>query len=78
MIYCVVPEAMADELYDKLVEYYVGDPNVKVIVDRRMEDRRAGEQPLAAAEREAAGRREKRDRRTRARVSADATASAAE
>ena len=40
MIYCVVPEALADELYDKLVEYYKDDPNVKVIIDRRSKDRR--------------------------------------
>jgi len=35
MIYCVVPNAMADELYDRLVEYYREDPNVEVIIDRR-------------------------------------------
>ena len=40
MIYCVVPEPLADELYDKLVEYYQDDPNVKVIIDRRSSDRR--------------------------------------
>jgi len=40
MIYCVVPEPLADELYDKLVEYYKDDPNVKVIIDRRSKDRR--------------------------------------
>jgi hypothetical protein len=40
MIYCVVPEPLADELYDKLVEYYKDDPNVKVIIDRRSNDRR--------------------------------------
>ena len=40
MIYCVVPEALADELYDKLVDYYKDDPNVKVIIDRRSTDRR--------------------------------------
>ena len=41
MIYCVVPEEMADELYDKLVNYYEDDPNVTVIVDRRKQSRRA-------------------------------------
>ena len=41
MIYCVVPEELADELYDRLVEYYRDDPNVKVIVDRRKSERRA-------------------------------------
>jgi hypothetical protein len=40
MIYCVVPEALADELYDRLVDYYKDDPNVKVIIDRRAKDRR--------------------------------------
>jgi|AntDryMetagUQ889_1029465.scaffolds.fasta_scaffold00442_4 hypothetical protein len=35
MIYCVVPEALADDLYDRLVDYYQEDPNVEVIVDRR-------------------------------------------
>ena len=35
MIYCVVPQALADELYDRLNDYYDGDPNVTVIVDRR-------------------------------------------
>jgi hypothetical protein len=44
MIYCVVPQALAAELYDKLVEYYKDDPGVKVIIDRREgPDRRAGE-----------------------------------
>jgi hypothetical protein len=41
MIYSVVPEALADELYDKLVEHYASDPNVQVIVDRRKSERRA-------------------------------------
>jgi hypothetical protein len=40
VIYCVVPEALADELYDKLVDYYKDDPNVEVIIDRRSADRR--------------------------------------
>lgn len=35
MIYCVVPQALAGELYEKLVGHYKDDPNVKVIVDRR-------------------------------------------
>jgi hypothetical protein len=44
MIYCVVPQALSAELYDKLVEYYKDDPGVKVIIDRREgPDRRAGE-----------------------------------
>jgi hypothetical protein len=35
MIYCVVPQALADELLPKLSDYYKDDPNVEVIVDRR-------------------------------------------
>ncbi len=35
MIYSVVPQALADELYEKLVDYYRDDPNVQVIIDRR-------------------------------------------
>lgn len=35
MIYCVVPQALEGELFDKLTEYYSDDPNVTVIVDRR-------------------------------------------
>ncbi|MFL5904434.1 MAG: hypothetical protein ACJ76Q_11560 [Solirubrobacteraceae bacterium] len=59
MIYCVVPQALADELYDRLVEYYKDDPNVKVIIDRREgPDRRAGQDPGEFKE-----KREVRDRR---------------
>jgi hypothetical protein len=42
MIYCVVPEELAPELYDKLAAYYADDPNVEVIIDRRRGERRAG------------------------------------
>jgi hypothetical protein len=59
VIYCVVPEALADELFDKLTSYYADDENVSVIVDRRKGSRRdAGS---------GGGMREMRDRR-RARV----------
>jgi hypothetical protein len=61
MIYCVIPEEMADELYDRLANYYADDPNVKVIIDRRKGERRAGETPDEAAEQQ----RELRDRRRR-------------
>ena len=44
MIYCVIPQALADELYEKMVAYYKDDANVTVIIDRRDgPDRRAGE-----------------------------------
>jgi len=56
VIYCVVPEALEAELYDKLVAHYEGDPNVQVIVDRRRGERR---EPGAKA----GGLRERRDRR---------------
>ncbi len=61
MIYCVIPEEMADELYDKLATYYADDPNVKVIIDRRKGERRTGEDP-GEAERQ---QRMIRDRRRR-------------
>jgi hypothetical protein len=64
MIYSVVPEELAPELYDKLVAYYADDPNVKVIIDRRHRERRTAD---ASAE---ADQREKRDRR-RSRVPGD-------
>src|SRR5204862_3302548 len=35
VIYCVIPPELADELYDKMVEYYRDNPNVTVIIDRR-------------------------------------------
>jgi hypothetical protein len=65
VIYCVVPQELADELYDKLVAYYADDPNVTVIVDRRHGERR----DRTASENDAA-RRKTRDRR-RPRVPGD-------
>ena len=44
MIYCVIPRELADELYDKMVEYYKDNPDVTVIVERREgPDRRTGQ-----------------------------------
>ena len=57
MIYSVIPEELAPELYDRLVEYYKDDPNVKVIIDRRKSERRA------RASTEGSEQREVRDRR---------------
>ena len=63
MIYCVIPRELADELYDKMVDYYKDNPNVTVIVDRREgADRRSGEDTT-----EHQDRRQVRDRR-RARI----------
>jgi len=59
VIYCVVPEALAGELFDKLAAYYADDPNVEVIVDRRRSERRDRGAPAP----ETASQRELRDRR---------------
>ncbi len=59
MIYCVVPQELAPELYDKLARYYADDPNVEVIIDRRKGERRS--------EGDGGGQRQRRDRR-RARI----------
>ena len=61
MIYCVIPRELADELYEKMVEYYKDNPNVTVIIDRREgPDRRDG---TADAASEFLEKRETRDRR---------------
>jgi hypothetical protein len=72
MIYCVVPEELSDELYPKLAKYYEDDPNVKVIIDRRKSERRAGEdrRDREARNEDGSPRREVRDRR-RPRVAGD-------
>jgi hypothetical protein len=70
MVYCVVPRPLADELYPKLVEYYSGDENVTVIVDRRQFDRRARYAAAAMSPDGVPQRRVVRDRR-RARVPGD-------
>jgi len=63
VIYCVVPEPLADELFEKLESYYAEDPNVTVIVDRRQGSRRDRGSS-------GGGQREVRDRR-RARVAGE-------
>jgi hypothetical protein len=66
VIYCVIPEGLADELYEKMNTYYADDPNVEVIIDRRRGSRRgAGADGSAEAE-----QRVVRDRR-RARITGD-------
>jgi hypothetical protein len=63
VIYCVVPQELAGELFDKLVDYYTDNPDVTVIVDRRRgHDRRS-----AAGRETPDDRRVTRDRR-RSRV----------
>jgi hypothetical protein len=72
MMYCVVPKALGDELYERLVDYYKDDPNVEVIIDRRSKDRRKepdrrGERREAATpvDEDQLPRRTIRDRRKR-------------
>ena len=57
MIYCVIPEELAPELYDRMASYYADDPNVEVIIDRRKSERRE------AGTDDGEHRREIRDRR---------------
>jgi len=59
VIYSVIPEELAPELYERLVDYYKDDPNVKVIIDRRKSERRA----RSLENDPAAQHRETRDRR---------------
>ena len=60
MIFCVIPRELANELYDKMVDYYKDNPNVTVIVDRRegADRRNEGDERLEDKE-----RRKIRDRR---------------
>lgn len=60
MIYCVVPEELADELFEKLERYYADDPNVTVIVDRRKADRRSQGSTVGGDKRTQRDRRRKR------------------
>ena len=60
MIYCVVPEALAGELLERLTDYYADDPNVTVIVDRRRSSRRAGGPSSGGEQREVRDRRRPR------------------
>jgi len=57
VIYCVVPQELESELYDRLSSYYEDDPNVTVIIDRRQQGTRRGDGP------EGGGHRLLRDRR---------------
>jgi hypothetical protein len=57
MIFGVVPQELAPELFDQLTTYYADDPNVEVIVDRRKAERRDSQADNGAH------RRELRDRR---------------
>lgn len=46
MVYCVIPRELEDELLERMTEYYLANPEVEVIMDRRdgaNNDRRRGE-----------------------------------
>jgi hypothetical protein len=62
MIYCVIPQALADELYERMVSYYENDPNVTVIIDRREgpDRRRPGDADDYKEQRELRDRRHRR------------------
>jgi hypothetical protein len=60
VIYCVVPQELSDELYEKLVGYYAEDPNVEVIVDRRKGERRERGSPAGGEQRQTRDRRRPR------------------
>jgi hypothetical protein len=60
MIYCVIPRELEGELLERMTEYYRGNPEVEVIIDRReggSNDRRHGEGAISD------NRRVTRDRR---------------
>jgi len=64
MIYCVIPETLEAQLFDRLSGYYADDDGVTVIVDRRRTERRSSDH---APSREC---RRTRDRR-RPRIAGD-------
>jgi hypothetical protein len=62
--YCVVPRELRTELFERLTAYYASDPDVTVIVDRRLAERRSP----ARAGGDVLQRRVLRDRRRRRAV----------
>ena len=62
MIYCVVPRELEGQLFEQLTAYYAENPNVTVIVDRRVarKDRRARGGGVAAEKRQIRDRRRAR------------------
>lgn len=60
MIYCVIPQALEQELLHKLTGYYAEDDNVTVIVDRRRAERRASEDSAQDEQRQTRDRRRSR------------------
>jgi hypothetical protein len=62
VIYCVIPPELADELFDKMVEYYKDNPNVTVIIDRRSGPDRRNRKGATVSD-EVKEQRKTRDRR---------------
>ena len=60
MVYCVIPPELEAELFARMQAYYAQDENVTVLVDRRKEERRKGDEPAPDV-----AQRELRDRRRR-------------
>ena len=56
----MIPPELADELFDKMVDYYKDNPNVTVIIDRRTGPDRRSRKPADEAAKE---QRKIRDRR---------------
>lgn len=59
VLYCVVPRELAGKLHEPLRRHFREDPNVKVIVERRVGERRSGED----RRRSVPGAARRRDRR---------------
>jgi hypothetical protein len=62
VIYCVIPPELADELFDKMVEYYKDNANVTVIIDRRSGPDRRNRKGATVSD-EVKEQRKTRDRR---------------
>ena len=61
MIYCVIPRELESELFEKMVQYYAENPDVTVIVDRRVGgDRRRDRRAPGAEQRRVRERRRAR------------------
>ena len=73
VIYCVIPRELEGELLDRMTEHYAENPNVEVIVDRRVgreNDRRHGSADTVDERRETRDRRRARALGTFPRIDA--------
>jgi hypothetical protein len=65
VIYCVIPRGLESDLYDRLVAYYVDNPRVTVIIDRRTGPDRRRRRASTLVQREQRLTRDRRRRRVR-------------